>query len=177
MTMRSDDAMTEVYPVRRMEVFSGAGRRRTWSTAAKAQIVAESYSCLETVCAVARRHPHRGRRRPGGCGQVRRSPAALPPSPDLWPPRYQARSLDPGRLGGASGLPAPTCPRAAAGDVEAIGQAVRQRDDGAGAGSGARSHQDRPAMCLGTVGNFVFGPGIVGKKEISHGPTQRAVDT
>ena len=42
--------------MRRMEVFSGAGRRRTWSTAAKAQIVAESYSCLETVCAVARRH-------------------------------------------------------------------------------------------------------------------------
>jgi hypothetical protein len=31
---------------------------------------------------------------------------------------------------------------------------------------------DRP----GTVRNFVFGPGIMGKKEISHGPTQRAVD-
>jgi hypothetical protein len=28
----------------------------------------------------------------------------------------------------------------------------------------------------GTVRNFVFGPGIMGKKEISHGPTQRAVD-
>ena len=56
MTMRSDDAMTEVYPVRRMEVFTGAGHRRTWSAEAKAQIVAESYSGLETVCAVARRH-------------------------------------------------------------------------------------------------------------------------
>ena len=54
--MRSDDAMTEVYPVRRMEVFTGAGHRRTWSADAKAQIVAESYSGLETVCAVARRH-------------------------------------------------------------------------------------------------------------------------
>ena len=29
MMMPSDDAMTEVYPVRRMEVFTGAGRRRT----------------------------------------------------------------------------------------------------------------------------------------------------
>lgn len=54
--MRSDDAMTEAYPVRRMEVFTGAGRRRRWSAEAKAQIVAESYSGLETVCAVARRH-------------------------------------------------------------------------------------------------------------------------
>jgi len=38
MTMRSDDAMTEVYPVRRMEVFTGAGHRRTWSAEAKALI-------------------------------------------------------------------------------------------------------------------------------------------
>jgi hypothetical protein len=32
------------------------------------------------------------------------------------------------------------------------------------------------ANLVGTVRNFVFGPGIMGKKEISHGPTQRAVD-
>jgi transposase len=56
MTMPSDDAMTEVYPVRRMEVFTGAGHRRTWSEGAKARIVAESYSGVETVCAVARRY-------------------------------------------------------------------------------------------------------------------------
>jgi transposase len=43
-------------PVRRIEVFTGAGRRRTWSTAEKAAIVAESYGAGETVCAVARRH-------------------------------------------------------------------------------------------------------------------------
>ena len=48
--------MTERYPVRRMEVFTGAGHRRTWSPEDKARIVAESYSGLETVCAVARRH-------------------------------------------------------------------------------------------------------------------------
>lgn len=43
-------------PVRRMEVFTGAGRRRTWSAAEKAAIVAESYDGNGTVCGVARRH-------------------------------------------------------------------------------------------------------------------------
>jgi transposase len=42
--------------VRRLEVFTGTGRRRAWSAAQKAQIVAESYESGETVCAVARRH-------------------------------------------------------------------------------------------------------------------------
>ena len=56
MMMPPDDAMTEAYPVRRMEVFTGAGHRRTWSDEAKAQIVAESYAGVETVCAVARRY-------------------------------------------------------------------------------------------------------------------------
>jgi transposase len=41
--MLGDDVMTE--PVaRRIEVFTGAGRRRKWSAEAKAQIVAESYA-------------------------------------------------------------------------------------------------------------------------------------
>ena len=43
-------------PVRRLEVFTGAGRRRTWTAEQKAQIVAESYEGGETVSAVARRH-------------------------------------------------------------------------------------------------------------------------
>jgi transposase len=43
-------------PVRRMEVFTGAGRRRSWSAAEKAAIIAESYSAGDTVCSVARRH-------------------------------------------------------------------------------------------------------------------------
>lgn len=47
-------AITE--PVRRIEVFTGAGRRRTWSAEDKAQIVAESVTSGESVCAVARRH-------------------------------------------------------------------------------------------------------------------------
>ncbi len=43
-------------PVRRIEVFTGAGRRRGWSPAEKAAIIAESYAEGETVCSVARRH-------------------------------------------------------------------------------------------------------------------------
>ena len=42
--------------VRRVEVFTGAGRRRRWSVEQKAGIIAESYADGETVCAVARRH-------------------------------------------------------------------------------------------------------------------------
>jgi transposase len=43
-------------PVRRLEVFTGAGRRRSWSAQQKARIVSESHCGGETVCAVARRH-------------------------------------------------------------------------------------------------------------------------
>jgi transposase len=51
-TVRS--AITE--PVRRLEVFTGAGRRRKWSNEDKARIVAETVASGESVCAVARRH-------------------------------------------------------------------------------------------------------------------------
>src|SRR5919206_3194293 len=43
-------------PVRRIEVFTGEGRRRSWPADEKAAIVAESYAPGETVCGVARRH-------------------------------------------------------------------------------------------------------------------------
>jgi transposase len=43
-------------PVRRLEVFTGAGRRRSWTAEQKAQILAESYESGEKVSAVARRH-------------------------------------------------------------------------------------------------------------------------
>ena len=43
-------------PVRRLEVFTGAGRRRAWTAEQKAQILAESYESGEKVSAVARRH-------------------------------------------------------------------------------------------------------------------------
>jgi transposase len=47
-------AITE--PVRRLEVFTGAGRRRKWSGEDKARIVAEITASGDSVCAVARRH-------------------------------------------------------------------------------------------------------------------------
>jgi transposase len=47
-------AITE--PVRRLEVFTGAGWRRTWRDEDKARIVAEMTTSGESVCAVARRH-------------------------------------------------------------------------------------------------------------------------
>ena len=47
-------AITE--PVRRLEVFTGAGRRRTWRDQDKARIVAEIATSGDSVCAVARRH-------------------------------------------------------------------------------------------------------------------------
>jgi transposase len=46
----------EPEPVRRLEVFTGVGRRRRWSAEQKARIIAESYANGETVCAVARRY-------------------------------------------------------------------------------------------------------------------------
>ena len=55
MTMPCDDASTKVR-AQRFEVFTGVGRRRDWDPSVKAAIVAESYSGLESVSAVARRH-------------------------------------------------------------------------------------------------------------------------
>lgn len=52
--MSYDDAGTE--PVRRFEVFTGAGRRRIWTDEGKAEILAESYSGNDSISAVARRH-------------------------------------------------------------------------------------------------------------------------
>jgi transposase len=49
-----DNAITK--PARRLEVFTGAGRRRTWSAEDKARIVAEIATSGDSVCAVARRH-------------------------------------------------------------------------------------------------------------------------
>ena len=45
-----------IKPVHRLEVFTGAGRRRTWSDEDKARIVAEIVASGKSVSAVARRH-------------------------------------------------------------------------------------------------------------------------
>jgi transposase len=54
--MSDTELLHKSEPVRRVEVFTDAGRRRHWSTEQKAEIIAESYADGETVCAVARRH-------------------------------------------------------------------------------------------------------------------------
>jgi transposase len=58
MSMPSDDAISKVGPFTsaRIEVYTDAGRRRTWTAERKAAIVAESYAGLGSVCDVARRH-------------------------------------------------------------------------------------------------------------------------
>jgi transposase len=54
--MSDTELLHKSEPVRRVEVFTGAGRRRRWSVEQKAGIIAESYAGGETVCGVARRH-------------------------------------------------------------------------------------------------------------------------
>jgi transposase len=54
--MSDTELLLKSEPVRRLEVFTGAGRRRRWSAEQKAEIVAESYAGRESVSAVARRH-------------------------------------------------------------------------------------------------------------------------
>ncbi len=54
MTMSCDDAGTS--GAQRLEIFTGAGKRRNWAPEVKVSIVAESYSGQESISAVARRH-------------------------------------------------------------------------------------------------------------------------
>jgi transposase len=58
MSMSSDDHISRggVVSARRIEVFTGAGRRREWSPDQKATIIAESYRGEISVCDVARRY-------------------------------------------------------------------------------------------------------------------------
>ena len=56
MTSTGDDPRTKAEPARRVEIFTGAGRRRSWSPEDKARIVAESIAPGASVSAVARAH-------------------------------------------------------------------------------------------------------------------------
>ena len=68
-------AITE--PVRRLEVFTGAGRRRKWSDEDKARIVAEIVASGDSVCAVARRHGLSPQQLFGWRRQVREAQAVI----------------------------------------------------------------------------------------------------
>src|SRR3954447_9054748 len=90
---------------RRLEVFTGAGRRRTFPADEKAAIVAESDAPGRTVCGVARRHGltpgqlftwrrlARRVRLPVKEPPVRFVPAVVEALPDL-PPRLDEQLLD-----------------------------------------------------------------------------------
>jgi len=54
--MSDTELLLKSEPVRRVEVFTGVGRRRSWTAEQKLGVVAESYAAGETVSAVARRH-------------------------------------------------------------------------------------------------------------------------
>ncbi len=93
---------TEVEPVRRFEVFTGTGRRRDWSPAEKAQIIAESYEAGSSVSEVARRHALSPQQL-FGWRRAARQPAAVPsPSPLFVPAMMGPADL---------GLEAPACRR------------------------------------------------------------------
>jgi hypothetical protein len=76
MSMPSDDHMSKAADAsaRRIEVFTGAGRRRAWTAAEKAAIVAESYAGAVSVCEVARRPT--GLSLPSGLAQLVRMGSA-----------------------------------------------------------------------------------------------------
>ena len=63
--------------VRRIEVITGVGRRRRWTSAAKARIVAESYSGGVSVSELARRHGLRPQQLFGWRHQARAGRLAL----------------------------------------------------------------------------------------------------
>jgi transposase len=76
-----DNAITK--PVRRLEVFTGAGRRRTWSGEDKARIVAEIVARGEPVSAVARRHGLSPQQLFGWRRELQASQTALSPAEEL----------------------------------------------------------------------------------------------
>jgi transposase len=69
------NAITE--PVRRLEVFTGAGRRRSFSDEDKARIVAEIVTSGDSVSGVARRHGLSPQQLFGWRRQVRESQTTL----------------------------------------------------------------------------------------------------
>ncbi len=69
--------MLSLKPARRLEVFTGAGRRRTWSDEDKALVVAEIESSGDSVSGVARRHGLSPQQLFGWRRQVRKAQAVI----------------------------------------------------------------------------------------------------
>jgi transposase len=82
----------DIKEARRIEVFTGAGRRRAWSAEEKARIVAETVTSGESVCAIARRHGLSPQQLFGWRRQAR-EPLALRSEPLLVPAVVEATPL------------------------------------------------------------------------------------
>jgi transposase len=54
--MSNTELLLKSEPPRRLEVFTGTGRRRQWTSEQKARIIAECNECGASVSGVARRH-------------------------------------------------------------------------------------------------------------------------
>jgi len=78
-------------PVRRLEVFTGAGRRRTWSDEDKARVVAEIETSGDSVSGVARRHGLSPQQLFGWRRQVREAQAVVSKDDE---PRFVAAVVD-----------------------------------------------------------------------------------
>jgi transposase len=76
-----DDAITK--PVHRLEVFTGAGRRRSFSDEDKARIVAEIVTSGDSVSGVARRHGLSPQQLFGWRRQLRESQIGVPDADGL----------------------------------------------------------------------------------------------
>ena len=86
--------------VRRIEVFTGSGRRRVWSDEDKSRIVADSYVEGETVSGVARRHGLTAQQLFGWRRAARNAPgvaAAFPP-PLFAPAIIESTRAEPARV-------------------------------------------------------------------------------
>lgn len=95
--------VSEPGTVHRLEIFTGAGRRRTWPADVKGRIVAESLAPGATACGVARRHGlnpqqlfawrREARQRAAEAGEARPSfvPVVLEPAPATASPPTPAR--------------------------------------------------------------------------------------
>src|SRR5450759_5892962 len=94
-----DSAITE--PVRRLEVFTGAGRRRLWSNEDKAGIVAEIVTSGDSVSGVARRHGLSPQQLFGWRRQVREAQAVISKDNEV---RFVPAVVDAAPTGGSGHL-------------------------------------------------------------------------
>lgn len=129
-------------PARRIELFTGAGRRRAWTPDEKAAIIAESCSGAETVCATARRHGltptqlftwrREARKRAAQNGEPSLFvPAVIETTVASQAPAARRRSCGPRRTGAIEleidGVVARIAPGADAATIAAVIQALKAR--------------------------------------------------